>query len=141
MPDLAKNPDKLHVFIEKGRVSTKPGASACFEYHYTLQLVVTDFTESVDTLMVPLLVWAQEHQPDLIHAIDKQSKAIAFEAEAIDHGKIDIAITLELSERVLVRPAGTGYECEHIGEPPLPDMGGPIGWQLYVKNVLFAPEP
>lgn len=139
LPDLKKHPDKLHVFIEKGRVATKPGASASFEYHYTLQLLVTDFAEPIDTLVVPILVWAQEHQPDLIHAIDKQSKAIALEAEVIDHTKIDIALSLELSERVLVRPVAAGYECEHIGEPQLPDLTGPTGWQLYVKGELFAP--
>lgn len=130
LPNLKKHPDKLHVLIEKGRVSTKAGVSASFEYHYTLQLLITDFAESVDTLVVPIMVWAQTHQPDLIHAIDKQSKAITFVAEVIDHDMIDIEISLELSERVLVRPRQTGYECEHIGEPPMPDLTGPTGWSL-----------
>lgn len=140
LPDLKKNPDKLHVIIDKGRVSTKAGASASFEYHYTVQLLVTDFAESIDTLVVPIMVWAQEHQPDLIHAIDKQSKAITFEAEAIDHDKMDIAITIDLSERVLVRSVPAGYECEHIGEPPLPDLTGPTGWQLTAGPDQFPPE-
>lgn len=139
LPDLKRNPDKLHVFVEDGHVATKAGNSASFEYRYTLILLVTDFAEPLDTLVVPLLVWAQEHQPDLIHAIDKQDKAIAIRAEHLDHDKMDVELTLKLSERVLVRPLAAGYECEHIGEPPLPDLGGPTGWQLYVKGDLVAP--
>ena len=135
VPDLAQNPDKLHVFIEKGRVSTKPGRSAAFAYHYTLQLVITDFAEPLDTLVVPIMLWAQEHQPDLIHSLDQQSKAIAIEAEIIDHDKIDVALTLELSERVLVRPVqGGGYECEHLDEPAMPDLTGPTDWQIYLTG-------
>lgn len=139
LPDLKKHPDKLHVYIDKGRVSTKAGPSASFEYHYSLQLLVTDFAEPVDTLIVPIMVWIAEHQPDLIEAINKQDKAIAFEAEAVDHDKIDISLTLDLSERVLIKQTATGYECEHIGEPPRPDITGPTGWTMTAGGEEFAP--
>ena len=139
VPDLAANPDKLHVFIEKGRVATKIGAGLGFEYRYTLQLIVTDFAESPDVLSVPLLVWIQTNQPDLLLDTEKRDSAIAFEAEIVDHDKIDIALTLDLSERVLVRPVTGGYECEHIGEPPLPDdLSGVRGWEIYLKGELIA---
>lgn len=138
VPDLAKNPDKLHVFIENGHVATKAGQTASFEYRYTLQLQVWDFSEPVDTLIVPILVWAQEHQPDLIHAIAKQEKAIGIEVEILDHEKVDIALTLDLSERVIVRQVESGYQCEHCDEPPLPDMGGPVGWSMIAAGEELA---
>lgn len=139
LPNLAKNPDKLHVFVEAGHVATKAGASASFEYRYTLILLIEDFAEPLDALVVPILVWAQEHQPDLIHAIARQDEAIAIKAELLDHEKMDIELTLKLSERVIVRPAGDGYECEHIGEPPLPDLTGPTGWQMTAGADQFPP--
>lgn len=137
--DLSRNPDKLHMFIEKGRVSTKAGRSASFEYHYTLQIIITDFSEPVDVLVVPILIWAKEHQPDLIHAIDKQSKAIEMEVEIVDHDKIDISLSLDLSERVIVMPtAGGSYSCNHVAEPQLTDETGPTGWSLFVGGVEFT---
>ena len=130
VPVLAKHPDKLHVFIEKGAIATKPGASMSFEYRYTLQLVVTDYSEPADTLIVPLLAWLSINQPDLIADPDKRAKTIGFEAELIDHDQADIALTLELSERVIVTEVEGGYSCAHLDEPPLPDLGGPTVWAI-----------
>lgn len=139
VPDLAANPDKLHVFIEKGHLATKVGAGLAFEYRYTLQLVITDFAESPDVLNVPLLVWLQINQPDLLLDTERRDRAIAFEAEIIDHDKIDIALTLELAERVLVRAVPGGFECERLGEPQLTDdTAGVRGWQSYLNGELGA---
>lgn len=138
VPDLKANPDKLHVLIEKGAVATRLGEGLGFEYRYTVQLIITDFAEPADVLVVPLLVWLQTNQPDLLLDPDRRDKAIAFEAEIIDHERIDIAITLDLSERVLVSAVPAGYQCEHLPEPPLPDLGGPPLWQIYLKGELIA---
>ncbi|MBI2306094.1 MAG: phage tail protein [Rhodocyclales bacterium] len=138
VPHLRKHPDKLHVFIDKGSVATKRGAGLGFEYRYTLQIVVTDYADPPDTLTVPLLVWISTHQPDLIDNTDRRDRAIGIDAEIIDHKSADIGITLELSERVLVKPVeGGGYECEHLAEPEMPDLGGPSGWEVYLKGELI----
>ncbi len=71
----------------------------------------------------------------------RRDRAIAFEAEIIDHDKIDIAFTLDLTERVLVKDVPAGYECTHLGEPQLPDLTGPTGWQIYLKGELIAAQP
>jgi hypothetical protein len=138
VPSLGKNPDKLHVFVEKGSVATKAGASSSFEYRYKLYLVITDFAEPVDALVVPLLAWIETKQPNLILDTDKRDKAINLEAELIDHEKADVAITLELSERVLVTKTEDGWSCEHIGEPALPDLTGPTVWGSFVGGELLA---
>lgn len=138
VPDLARNPEKLQLFIERGVLATKFGASLAFEYRYTLLILVTDFAESADVLHVPLLAWIQTNQPNLLLDPERRDKAIVFRAEIIDHEKIDIELSLELSERVLVRELPAGYECEHLGEPPLPDLSGPTGWSIYLKGELLA---
>ena len=140
VPDLAKNPEKLHVFIEKGRISTRLGGGLGFEYQFTVHVIVTDFSESADCLIVPLLVWLQTNQPDLLQDAERRQRAIAFEAEISAHDKIDIELSLDLSERVLVKPKEPGgYECEHLGEPQLPDLSGPTGWDIYLKGELLEP--
>lgn len=138
VPDLAANPDKLHVFIERGAIATKLGTGLGYQYAYTVQIIITDFAEPADVLMVPLLVWLHTNQPDLLQDPVRHDKAIAFEAEIIDHNTIDIALTLELTERVIVSAVLGGYECTHLGEPQLPDLTGANPWQVYLKGELIA---
>lgn len=138
VPDIASNPDKLQLFIEAGRVATRYGATLGFEYRYTLQILVTDFAEPADVLAVPLLVWIQTNQPDLLLDPERRDKAFAFRAEVIDHDKFDIEISLELSERVRVSATPAGYDCQHLGEPPLPDLSGPTNWSIYLNGELIA---
>lgn len=139
VPELAAHPDKLHLFVDKGRIVAKLGASLSFEYRYQLQIVVTDFSSASDTLIVPLLIWINDHQPNLLLDEKLQQSVVAFEAEVLDHERSDIGLTLELSERVLVQPAPAGgYSCTHVGEPALPDLGGPTGWQIYLNGELLA---
>lgn len=138
VPDLERNPNKLHVFIEKGAIATKLGSGLGFEYRYTVQIVITDFAEPADVLVVPLLVWLQTNQPDLLQDTTKRDKAISFVAEIIDNEKVDIELSLDLSERVLVRDVPAGFECEHLGEPQLPDLSGTLPWKVYLKGELIA---
>lgn len=136
LPALRKHPDKLQLFVEKGAIATKRGASLSFEYRYTLSLLFTDYTDPADTIIVPLLVWIDAYQPDLIDTADKRDRAIAFEAELIDHCTADIEVKLELSERALVRPTGSGHLCDHLDEPHLADFERGLGWRM-----LNLPDP
>lgn len=138
VPDLAANPDKLKIFVEKGAIATKPGSGLGYQYAYTVEIVVIDFAEHADVLMVPILVWLQTNQPDLLQDPVRRDKAIVFNAEIYDHDKIDIEITLELTERVLVNAIPGGYNCEHLGEPQLPDLTGHKPWEIYLKGELIA---
>lgn len=131
VPDLGQHPDKLIMFVNKGRVCCQFGANLSYEQHYQLEIIITDFGEPTDVLNVPLLIWISEHQPDILLSPDTKTKAIEFEAEIIDADKADIRIVIELTERVIVHPvAGGGYTCTHVDEPPLPDLSGPTGWQM-----------
>ncbi|MDT3735562.1 MAG: phage tail protein [Denitratisoma sp.] len=134
VPHLAKHPDRLQVFIEKGRLASRLG-SLSFEYRYELQLLFTDFTDHADTLMIPLLAWLQVNQPELLQSAERQDSAIRFEAEILDNEKTDILVTLELSERVVVTLAGGIYTATHCDEPALPDLTGPTGWSMEANGV------
>ena len=137
IPHLKRHPDKLHVVIESGAIATKQGISLSFEWRYELTLLFTDFVDSPDTIVVPLLVWLATNQPDLVADAERRDKALSFEAEPVDHDAIDIAFTLELTERVIVTAVPGGFECEHADEPLLPDLGGDMGWQVYLKDELI----
>lgn len=134
VPHLAKHPDRLHVFIEKGRLASRLNSLA-FEYRYELQLLFTDFADHPDTLMIPLLAWLQANQPDLLQHPDRQDSAVRFEAEILDNENSDLLVVLDLTERVVVTLAGGIYTATHCDEPALPDLTGPTGWAMDANGV------
>ncbi|MBI5917788.1 MAG: phage tail protein [Nitrosomonadales bacterium] len=140
VPCLRKHPENLHVFVERGNVVSVIGGLS-FEYRYSVNLVITDFTDHADTLIIPLLSWIAVNQPDNLQHPDKQEQAIRIEAEIIDHDTVDLSITLDLTERVIVtaNPDGS-YTATHPEEPALPDLGGPVGWELLINGTPLAQQ-
>ena len=136
---LKQNPDTLHVFIENGNLfATGVNENLSFEYQYDCVVTVTDFAAHPDLLMVPLLAWAIEHQPELLHNPDKRAGGITFKAELVSHSSCDIEIKLKLTERVKVESTGNGMTATHLPEPKI-DTG--ITWQLYINQELVEWPP
>lgn len=128
-PDLATNPEKLTIFIERGNVLHTGTPSLSFEYAYTLNLVITDWADSPDVLVVPVLAWLKQHQPDLLDNPERRAKGFRFEAEVIDHQTADISFELDLTETVAVH-GGTvdginRLTTRHIGEPLIAGFAPP----------------
>lgn len=139
VPSLKADPDKLHIFIERGAIASRLGGGMSFEYRYDLVLIVTDYADHADSLIIPLLAWISINQPDLMQHPERIEQAIKFEAELIDHDKVDLQLTLALTESVVVTATAGGYTATHIAPPVLDDLTGPIGWDLYIDGVPIEP--
>ena len=131
LPELKKNPDRLLVFIDQGGLRCTAAASLSFEYSYTLQLIVTDYAEHADTIMVPVLAWVARNQPELLANPDRRD-GIRFEADLINHKSMDLAVSIQLTERVMVTTHDDGtHTAQHVPEPPLdPWEGVADTWSL-----------
>ncbi len=137
-PELQRDPDKLAVYVNAGKIVAAAAGSLSFEYRYTLTLTVLDYAGHPDAILVPMLAWLQRHQVELFDNPDTREKAIRFEAEFLNKETIDLTIEVDLSERVIVKavpapapPApgqpdplppttATRYTIEHVGEQPRP---------------------
>jgi hypothetical protein len=120
LPDYAKDPDRLSIFIDQGTVATRllPGKYS-FEYRYRLHAILLDFAGDPDAVMAALVRFLQEQQLDLLQNQELAKQAIGFEAEILDGGKMDLALTLQLTEAVrLVPREGGGHDIVHLPEPP-----------------------
>lgn len=137
--ELRQNPDKLLIFAESGNTVATGTASLSFEYRYKLNIIITDYSGSEDALMVPLLAWVQIHQHDLLDNAELRKTGIGFDVDYNNHTSIDLAITLALTERVVVKPAGAGrLEVTHLAEPqPSPAYTDEF-WQAYAGDALLA---
>ncbi|MDR0702600.1 MAG: phage tail protein [Azoarcus sp.] len=108
-PWFQQNPENLHVFVEDGNLrSTASGGILC-EYEYTLTLIVTDYTDNPDLLMIPIVSWLRWQQPDMLENFDRQRENFSFSVDYLDNDRCDIEIKLrDLTERVQVTRA-----CSH----------------------------
>lgn len=117
---LVDQTEKLATFIDRGRVECRRGANLSFKYRYTLSLVVQGYAGSADALMIPILAWIAEQQPDLLDRAPNQP--FTFESELLDADTADVSIELELSELVLVERTGKSeFKATHVPEPILAD--------------------
>ncbi|CAN7593609.1 phage tail protein [Variovorax paradoxus] len=126
-PDLATNPEKLTVFIEGGNIVHTGTPALSFEYRYTVNVVITDWAGSTDTLVVPVIAWLKRHQPDLFDNVERRAKGFRFVAEIIDHETVDVSIELDLTETVAVQGETVDgvnrLTTRHVGEPLLAQAG------------------
>jgi len=117
VPELARDPDRLLVFIKDGSLAATYAPGLSFEYRYTLHLIVTDFAGHPDAMMVPLLTWLTRHQPELLANPDLRDR-IVFDADLLANDKVDLEIRVPLTERVGVHARDDGgYDVEHYSEP------------------------
>lgn len=139
VPELRHSPDRLLVFIDKGKLRCTAAASLSWEYGYELQIILTDFAGHPDAVMLPLLAWVRTNQSELLANLDTSAQGIGFEADILDNSKVDLAITLPLTERVVVKRQADGtYQIEHATEPQLTEYHEPASWQVFAAGELLA---
>jgi len=115
---LQNNPDRLLIFIDNGKVRCTAAATLSFEYSYDLQIILTAFAGHPDSVMLPVLGWISINQPELLESYEKMQNGIQFEADILDKDKVDLGLTLRLTERVVVGTDAQGNTTvKHAGEP------------------------
>lgn len=116
--ELQHNPDLLLIFIDNGKVRCTAAATLSFEYSYDLQIIFTAFAGHPDSVILPVLGWISINQPELLENYEKMQSGIQFEADILDKDKVDLGLTLRLTERVVVGTDAQGNTTvKHAGEP------------------------
>ncbi|QIM63127.1 phage tail protein [Pasteurellaceae bacterium Orientalotternb1] len=131
VPYFANNPDQLQLFYANGHIHTTGAASLSYQYHYELEIIVTDFPDHPDLLFVPIMEFVREQQSELLYNVDNQQK-IQFEIDPNNHKTHDIYIKIPLTERVVVQQTGDQYQVHHAAEPQ------PTEWQPIEKLTIFV---
>lgn len=117
---LKDQPEKLQMFVDRGGITCRRGRDLAFQYGYTLSIFVEGYTGEVNALMVPILAWVAEQQPDLLDKPPYQP--FTFESETLDANSADVSIDIDLTERVLVDRTGKStFVARHLDEPVIAD--------------------
>lgn len=121
VPYVRENPDRLHLFVDNGSLVATAAASISWEYRYTLNVVVTDFTGDQNLLMAPILYWLRDNQPDALQNPDARERLFTFEVDILGNGACDLSLNLKLTERVLAREVNGQMQIEAVPEPDEPE--------------------
>lgn len=126
------NPEQITVWVEKGHIQIEATGEASFMYHYSIQVLAMDFPGPIDDLMLPLLAWAWQQQPDLLLNPDNNRK-VEFDADIVNDDVADILFKVPVWERVMVTNSNGGPKAEHLAESRPRFSGGE--WEM-----VFDPE-
>lgn len=118
---LRENPDNLHVYVDDGRAVSTGVPFRGWEYQYTLNIVVTDFSGDQNLLMAAIQEWLSVNQPDVMANPDKREKAVRFQVDILNHTTCDISYYLDLTERVIMSVNGDVATVTAIDEPASPE--------------------
>ena len=119
---LRRDPDKLHVFLDSGNIACRGAKNLSYEYRYTLNIIVQDYPNHADQIVIPLLAYLRAQQPELFENREKSDQVIRFEAEILNNATIDLSIQVDLTERVIVSPSENGFSASYVGEPEHPEF-------------------
>lgn len=146
VPDLKRSPEKLAIVVKNGKVIAAGEASLSFEYAATVQIIVLDYAGAPDAIMLPILVWMRTHQPEYFDNPALREKSFRFDVDINDGNTIDLAIELDITERVAVRPKTPGdnpapgaFNVEHLSEPARHGtLVMPEHWEFWMFDELVA---
>lgn len=134
LPDLARAPDRLLVFIDKGSIRSTLAGGLSWEYAYDLNIILTDYAGHPDAVIVPILQWVRIHQSELLDNVDEREHGITFEADILESSSVDMSIVLKLTERVAVKQDGSTLTLTHCDEPQ-PEARLTAGhWKLWLRG-------
>lgn len=137
VPLLRDNPDMLHMFVDGGVINATLAASLSFENRYRLDIVVTDYTGDINLLIVPVNVWLREHQPDIMTTEEGKKRGFTYVADINSDDSKDVRMSLQLTERTIVKEDDRRLNVTPLDEPPPPvPVNRPM--ELYVHGELVS---
>lgn len=143
IPDLATDPDRLAMWIEKGRIRSPNTDNRGFEWDYVLNITIEEFTGHPSIPFLVINDWARTNQLELVQP--GQKHGYDFQADVIDAGTVDFHIQLPLTERVSVTRNADGTDSlQHLDDTAflLADEfnGGPLA-SVFTGGEQTIPGP
>lgn len=117
IPELRRDPERILIFVDEGALRSTMANGLSFEYAYTLNMILTDYAGDLAAVSIPILDWVRVNQSELLANLDKVKSGIKFEAEILANDKVDLAIQIPLTERVIVKQVETGLTVDYPEEP------------------------
>lgn len=106
--ELQRDPERMLIFTDKGNVRCTLANGLSFEYVYQLNFILTEYAGELDAVMIPLFDWVRINQHELLANLEKSKEAFKFETVMLDNHSVDLSLTFEVTERVIVKRQDDG---------------------------------
>ncbi|MXO66242.1 phage tail protein [Altericroceibacterium endophyticum] len=139
LPELARDPDALDIYVTGGSLAMRCGGNLGFEQRYTMHVVLLDYRGEPEQLFLPLSLWLRHHQGDLLLDPQGAQENIRFQVDLRDNQAVDVALNFPVTEAVDVLPDDSGgYRLSVREEAPFPDQP-PLSDPLSLLRQIWAP--
>lgn len=124
-PDLARDPEKLLMWVDQGNIRSTSTPTLGFAYRYQLNVILIEFAGEPSVIMLAVTKWLRDNQPE---RVVPGNDAFAIEVDLIDSTTVDLQLQIMLEENVTAtRREDGGYNIQHLAEPnPLFDDDLPL---------------
>lgn len=117
VPQLKTNPEMMRIFANEGNIDARLAATLSHEKIYTLNVIVCDFVGDPDLIFVPVAAWLRKNQPDICTLDDGRKKGYSFQMDLNDGDNVDISISLQLTERTIIKEENGALHVSYAPEP------------------------
>lgn len=129
IPELQRGPDRLLTFVEDGQIEFWRGSNLSHQYLMPVKIIITDWKGSADQIVVPVLEWLSVREPGL-----DPKTVLRFETEILSSDAIDLLLTVNITERVIVQNTPEGRKITHVLPEPEPAMNPGASLQIDVSG-------
>ena len=129
--ELQRDPDRLLIHTDNGKIRCLMSNGLSFEYEYELSFILTEYAGELDAVMIPLLDWVRINQSELLVNLEKSKNSFKFETVLLDNSKVDLALTFPITERVIVkRQPGGQLNISFPDEPQYETAAEPTPFKM-----------
>lgn len=121
VPYLRDHWDKMHLSVSNGSLVSTGAQSMSWEYRYTLNIAIEGYDDEPHLLMVPVMLWLNDNQPDAINNPTLREKLFTFDINTDDEGVGHVHFNLQLTERVIVEDQIGSSTANVLPEPTRPE--------------------
>ncbi|MEJ4046238.1 phage tail protein [Erwinia sp. SLM-02] len=122
VPYLREHPEKMRPSVRNGALVATGGHSASWEYRYTLNVTIDGYDDEPHRLMIPVMLWLNDNQPDAINNPALREKVFTFSiTPCADGSNNNVRLSLRLTERVLLDNPGGSQVVNLLPEPDRPE--------------------
>ncbi|WP_318392725.1 phage tail protein [Enterobacter sp.] len=137
VPALRDHPDTLRLYVASGNVAATLAPSLSFEKQYRLTVAISEFAGDIDLLLVPVMAWLRENQPDVMATDEGCKSGFTFTADINEGRSLNVTMNVQLTERTLVKEGEAGLYAENLPEPRAPEpVTRPMA--LYINGELVS---
>ena len=114
-PELAQQPARLRMWVDRGTVEARQTESGSFAYAFRLNVLIMELATDVSVISDAIIRWLRVNQPD---RLAPGNTAFTFDVDILDNRTVDLLIEVEVTQSVEVAPKeGGGFTLTDIDEP------------------------